>query len=87
MRVPSVASREFWRAFRRLPRDVRTTATRAYRIWEQDAFHPSLHFKKVRGDVWSVRVGLHYRALGTFHDERIIWVWIGTHAEYDLLLR
>ena len=26
--------------------------------------HPSLHFKKV-GGYWSVRVGLHYRALGT----------------------
>ena len=87
MRVPSVASREFWRAFRQLPRDVRTAATRAYRIWEQDAFHPSPHFKKVRGDVWSVRVGLHYRAMGAFHDERIIWIWIGTHAEYDALLR
>lgn len=85
--MPSVATREFWRAFRRLPRDVRSTATRAYRIWEQDAFHPSLHFEKVRDDVWSVRVGLHYRALGTFHDERIIWIWIGTHAEYDALLR
>ena len=65
---------------------MRTAATRAYRIWEQDAFHPSLHFKKVRGDVWSVRVGLHYRALGSFHGEQIVWVWIGTHAEYDKLL-
>ena len=49
MRIPSVASQEFWRAYRRLPRDVRKAATRAYRIWQQDAFHPSLHFKKVGG--------------------------------------
>lgn len=87
MRIPSVASRQFWQAFRQLPRDVRKAATRAYRMWAQDAFHPSLHFKKVRDDLWSVRIGLNYRAIGTFHDERIIWVWIGSHAEYDALLR
>lgn len=61
MKLPSVASREFWRAYRRLPRDVRKAATRAYRLWQQDAFHPSLHFKKVGGTSWSVRVGFHHR--------------------------
>lgn len=55
-------------------------------MWQQDAFHPSLHFKKVGGDVWSVRVGIHHRAIGMFHGERIVWVWIGTHAEYDAKL-
>ena len=72
MRIPSVASREFWRAYRRLPRDVRKTATQAFRIWQQDAFHPSLHFKKVGDDLWSVRVGRHHRAVGTFHGDRIV---------------
>lgn len=73
MRIPSVASRDFWRAYRRLPRDIRKTATRAYRLWQRDAFHPSLHFKKVGADLWSVRIGIHHRA-------------VGTHAEYDTLL-
>ena len=86
MRIPSVASREFWRAYRRLPRDVRKTATQAFRIWQQDAFHPSLHFKKVGDDLWSVRVGRHHRAVGTFHGDRIVWTWIGFHADYDTLL-
>jgi hypothetical protein len=86
VRIPSVASREFWRAYRRLPRDVRTAATRAYRLWQQDAFHPSLHFKKVGADLWSVRVGIHHRAVGTFLGDRLVWSWIGTHADYDTLL-
>jgi len=86
VRIPSVASRDFWRACRRLPPDVRKAVTRAYRIWQVDAFHPSLHFKKVGGDLWSVRVGIHHRALGTFLRDRIVWTWVGTHAEYDTLL-
>ncbi len=83
MTIPSVASLDFWRAYRQLPRDVRRLATRAYRLWQQDAFHPSLHFKKVGGDLWSVRVGIHHRAIGTFHNNQIVWTWIGTHADYD----
>jgi hypothetical protein len=57
VRIPSVAIGRFWQAYRQLPRDVRKLATVAYRLWHQDAFHPSLHFKKVGSDLWSVRVG------------------------------
>ena len=52
----------------------------------QDSRHPSLHFKRV-GQFWSVRVGLHYRALAIEEDSVPVWVWIGTHAEYDTLVR
>jgi hypothetical protein len=47
--------------------------------------HPSLHFKQV-GRLWSVRVGLHYRALAAESDSEMVWFWIGTHAQYDRLL-
>ena len=47
--------------------------------------HPSLHFKRL-GEVWSVRVGAHYRALGTEVQDAILWVWIGTHGEYDKIV-
>lgn len=87
MKIPSVANRRFWQAYRRLPRDVRRQATAAYRVWQQDAFHPSLHFKKVGPDLWSVRVGLAYRALGRFEGDLLVWAWIGSHADYDQLLR
>ena len=87
MTIPSVASRWFWRAFRSLPRDVRKQATAAYHLWQHDAFHPSLHFKKVGPNVWSVRVGLQRRAPARFDDNVLVWTWIGTHTEYDQLLR
>ena len=86
MRIPSVASRDFWRLYRRLPRDVRRLSAKSYKVWQQDPFHPSLHFKTVGDDLWSVRVGAHHRALGRFHDHRLVWTWIGTHADYDRML-
>jgi hypothetical protein len=87
VRIPSVASRQFWRTYRSLPRDVRKLATGAYRTWQYDAFHPSLHFKKVGDDLWSVRVGRAYRTLGRFEGDRLVPVWMGIHAEYDQVLR
>jgi hypothetical protein len=50
-----------------------------------DPRHPSLHFKKA-DSFWSVRVGLHYRALGVEAEGGILWFWIGTHADYDRLV-
>ena len=48
--------------------------------------HPSLHFKKV-GRFWSVRVGINYRALAIDDGEDFIWVWIGTHDEYERMIK
>jgi hypothetical protein len=44
--------------------------------------HPSLHLKKI-GRYWSVRIGLHYRAIATEADGDLRWHWIGSHADYD----
>lgn len=38
-------------------------------------------------DVWSVRVNQNYRALGRPRGNLVVWFWIGTHAEYDQLLK
>ena len=78
----------FWRCYRQLPREVQALADKNFRLLKRDPYHPSLHFKQI-GDtqqLWSVRVGAHYRALGREKSEGIVWFWIGTHAEYDKLL-
>ena len=80
------ATPRFWRAYRALPREVRQLADRSYELLKRNAAHPSLHFKKV-GQLLSVRVGLHYRAIATAAGEDCVWFWIGSHAEYDALLR
>lgn len=80
------ASIAFWRAYEALPEDVRHLADKSYALLKEDFRHPSLHFKKV-GKYWSVRVGLHYRALAVEAEDDLIWFWIGSHADYDALLR
>ena len=80
------ASPRFWRLYRALPQEIQHLADRGYQMLLQDPRHPSLHFKRI-GRVWSARVGLHHRALAAERNEEIVWIWIGTHAEYDLLLR
>lgn len=73
---------------RTLPPDARRQAVAAYRLFLEDPFHLGLQFKRIgrRRNIWSVRVGLHYRALGERNEDRVLWFWIGTHAEYDRLL-
>jgi hypothetical protein len=68
-----------------LPADVRQLADRCFALLRQDPRHPSLHLKKV-GQFWSVRVGLHCRALAVGAGHDLVWVWIGSHAEYDRLI-
>jgi hypothetical protein len=84
LRFSSQGTEEFWKLYRDLPLGVRQVARKNYRRWQADPFHPSLHFKKVGRDNWSIRVGLSYRAIGLFMENgAFVWQWIGTHAEYD----
>jgi hypothetical protein len=78
------ANPRFWAHYRRLPEDVRLLADESYRLLRRDPKHPSLHFKRI-GRFWSVRVGLHYRALAVEHESAMVWFWVGTHAEYNRL--
>jgi hypothetical protein len=58
------ASARFWALYSALPSEVRALADKNYALLKSDSHHPSLHFKRI-GKLWSVRVGAHYRALGT----------------------
>ncbi|MCF7988105.1 MAG: type II toxin-antitoxin system HigB family toxin [Methylovulum sp.] len=75
----------FWMCYGCLPIDIRNLADKNFQLLKADSSHPSLHFKKV-GKVWSARVGSNYRAVATPIEDGFLWVWIGTHAEYDKLL-
>lgn len=80
------ASPSFWSAYKALPPAVRQLADLNYELLKQNPTHPSLHFKKV-GRFWSVRVGIHYRALAVEIEDGLVWFWIGSHAEYDKLIK
>ena len=72
-----------------LPPEVVRQAKEAYRVWIKNPSHPSLRFKKIQNfdNVWAVRVSINYRAVGARDGDKIVWFWIGSHAEYDQLLR
>ena len=79
------ASTKFWACYEALPAEVRSVADRCFALLKADPRHPSLHFKAV-GRYFSVRVGMHHRALGVAVADGILWFWIGTHAQYDRLI-
>lgn len=85
----SQITEDFLACFARLPDAVKTQARKAYRLWRDNPSHPSLHFKQIHGHeaLYAVRVGLGWRALGLREGDTITWFWIGSHAEYDQLVR
>ena len=78
---------QFWVCYNALPREIQRHAAEKFELWKQDCFHSSLHFKSLFGEVWSVRINQSYRAVGRRKGDLIVWFWIGTHSEYDKLLK
>lgn len=85
----SSITKSFRDALGSLPEAVRDHAARAFALWKAEPYHPSLQFKRVsqRRPIYSVRIGLGYRAIGDVEDNHVRWFWIGTHAEYDGFLQ
>jgi hypothetical protein len=78
----------FWDHYHQLPKEMQELADKSFELLKSNPNHPSLHFKKVndKRHLWSVRIGIHYRALGREKPDGIVWFWIGSHSEYDKLL-
>lgn len=74
----------FWSSYNALSKEVKRAAKKAYSLWEQNPFHPSLHFKCINReqDIWSVRVTLRHRAVGVLDGDSVTWFWIGNHDDY-----
>jgi hypothetical protein len=84
--MKSLTTPDFWRAYASLAPDIKEKARKTYRLWQENPNHPSLHFKKVGKNLWSVRITLDYRALALKKEDNYYWIWIGTHHEYEMLL-
>jgi hypothetical protein len=72
-------------SFNSLDKHIQTSARKAYQLWRENPFHPSLHFKCINREenVWSVRVTRGYRAVGTLEGDSVTWFWIGGHSSYE----
>jgi hypothetical protein len=84
--VNHFAAPAFWYRYRQLPDEIRDLADKNFALLQTDPRHPSLRFKKIRA-YWTVRVGVHYRAVARERPEGLVWFWIGPHDEYDQLLK
>lgn len=78
-------TRRFWDCYWSLSSQAREVADKSFSLLRENPRHPSLHFKKV-GRFWSARIGSGHRALAIPDGQDYIWVWIGTHDEYERLI-
>ncbi len=85
----SRTTERFRKIFQQLPEHIQQQARAAYRLFRQDPAHPSLRFRPVHSSepVYSARVGRSYRALAIREGERLTWFWIGSHADYEEMLK
>ena len=86
----SHTTRRFRELLAALPEYVQQQADDAYALFQQNPAHPGLRFKQVDAGpppVYSARVGIGYRAVGALRGDTVVWFWIGSHADYDQLLK
>ncbi len=75
-------SSDFWVLYWQLPTEIRALADKNYELLKANPRHPSFQLKRIE-ELWSVRVGYNYRAIGIDAPEGIQWIFIGSHADYD----
>jgi hypothetical protein len=87
--VISHTTDKFRKAFRNLPAPVQSKARKAFHLWRQDPGNPLLHYKQVHRSkpVYSIRIGLGWRAVGLKAENQMIWFWVGSHSNYDKLIK
>ena len=76
----------FWKTYDNLPAEIQESAKKNFDLLKQNPNHPSIRFKKIKS-FWSIRVSKGYRALGLDKGEDIVWFWIGSHSDYDKLIK
>ncbi len=80
----------FRKDFRLLPKEIQLQAKEAYKIWKDNPFDSRLHFKQIHPSkpIYSVRITLNWRAVGVMESRNaILWFWIGSHEEYNKLIK
>jgi hypothetical protein len=85
--VNNYTSPRFWRHYHSLPPAIQKVADKNFQLFKDNPQHPSLRFERKKPELWSVRVSDGYRALARQLDDNWIWFWIGTHDEYERLLK
>lgn len=77
---------EFWKCYNALPEEAQRRADKQFALLSENPMHPSIHLKPV-GEFWSARVTDACRALAVREGNVFTWFWIGSHDEYEQLLK
>ncbi len=77
---------KFWKLFAELPAGIQELAVEKYELFKRDLSHRSLGFKE-KGRVWTVDIGQSYRAIAHRSENQLTWFWIGSHEDYNKVLR
>ena len=87
--MDSVTTLRFRQAFDRLPKKIQVKARSTYHLWKHSPHHPGINYKQIHSSelIYSVRVGMAYRALGVLNENTMVWFWIGSHADYNELIK
>jgi hypothetical protein len=85
MGIVSHTHPDFWKCYALLPQEIQDLADKKFALFRIDPFNPSLGFAR-KGAVWTVDVGLRYRAIAWREDETLVWFWIGSHEDYNKLM-
>jgi len=87
--VKSHITTQFRKLFADLPVNIQTRAKKAFSKFKDDPYYPSLNFKRVHSSkpIYAVRISKDYRAIGIIQNDEIIWFWIGSHSDYDKMLK
>jgi hypothetical protein len=87
--VISQVTEDFWKSFSKLPEPIKAQARKSYRLWKANPSHPGLHFKRIHGHeaLYSVRISKGWRVLGLLDNDVMTWFWVGTHADYEKLIK
>lgn len=83
--MTSRATPLFWQLYRALPPEIRAAARRTYQRFRENPSHPGLQLERLRFDprAWSVRVTQDFRAVARRDGDLWVWVWIGSHHDFD----
>jgi|GEM_PF-763695 Plasmid maintenance system killer protein len=68
--MKSLTTPDFWKAYSDLSPELKQSVKRAYQLWKENSLHPSLHFKKVGKNLWSVRITNDYYDLHELKGDR-----------------
>ena len=87
--MKSSTTNRFWKYYSGLPEEVRKQARGAYGLFSNDPYYPILHFKRIHSTrpIFSVRINIDFRAVGILEGDEITWFWVGSHKEYEILIK